>query len=315
MAENVKVINREQSETSIPRKAFASWSAILSGLVVTVATIWLLSMLGGAVGLSVIDGTDAEAVGNGLGLGTIIWMIVTGLIAFFFGGLVAGRFCGQDSTQDGVLHGLTMWSSAAVLCLILSAWGISGLINTGTSIVANSSAAIAQSVPSLGQVQNTLPTNLEAQSEMASVSATIKKQIADSVSDQSENAISQEEARQTIEQLSPKTMQQIAWYYLSGNKEAARDSLAVNTKLSEQQIDALAKSISEDVQQRVDAYQERADEALADATDYAQGVLWTYTITVMLGLVMSILGGMLGCQAAVKIETVAIQKRRVSSAA
>lgn len=77
------VVHETRRDAVVPRRLYASWAAIICGLVVTTATAWLLSLLGSAIGASVLDGTDADALGDGFGIGAIIWIVFTGLAAFF----------------------------------------------------------------------------------------------------------------------------------------------------------------------------------------------------------------------------------------
>src|SRR5690606_10667780 len=74
-----------------------SWRAVIAGVVVLMALSWLMHLLGAATGMSVADATDSATMEGGLPVASSIWMIVSWLIAFFVGGLVAARLAGNIS--------------------------------------------------------------------------------------------------------------------------------------------------------------------------------------------------------------------------
>jgi len=303
------VVREKRFEAVGPCRLYASWPAILCGLVVTVTTVWLLSLLGSAIGVSVLDGSDGEALGNGFGIVAVIWMAMTGLVAFFIGGLVTGRLCGQDDDQAGVLHGLSMWSTATVLMLVLSYWGVSGLVSTGSSIVATATQAASNAIGALPD-----PSNMSAQKSnrvTSGISAVVKREVAKAASEAGNSTLTEAEARQAIESLNADVLKQIGWSYVNDDAEAARDTLAANTNLSEKQVEQLSSTIATKVEKRVQEYKAKAAKAVEIASSYAQAVLWTAFISATLGLIASIFGGMLGCQSAVRLHTVAIQRNRV----
>jgi len=296
-------------EAVVPRRLYANWPAILCGLVVTVTIVWLLSLLGSAIGASVLDGSDGDALGDGFGIVAVIWMALTGLIAFFIGGLVTGRLCGQDDDQAGVLHGVSMWSTATILMLVLSYWGVSGLVSTGSSIVATATQAASNATGALLD-----PSNVSAQKTnrvTSGISAAVKREVAKAASEAGNSTLTETEARQAIDSLDADALKQIGWSYVNDDAEAARDTLAANTNLSEKQVDQLSSTITTKVEKRVQEYKAEAAKAVETASSYAQAVLWTAFVSATLGLIASIFGGMLGCQAAVRLHTVATQRNRV----
>ncbi|QDU80083.1 hypothetical protein Pla110_18050 [Polystyrenella longa] len=301
-------VRLKQIEAVVPYRLFASWPAIFCGLVVTTAIVWLLALLGSAIGTSVLDGTDAEALGDGFGIGAAIWMAFTGLAAFFIGGLVTGRLCGQDDDQAGILHGVAMWSTATVVMLVLSYWGVSGLVNTGSSIVSNVTGAAANAAGTLPD-----PSNVDVQDSnrvISGISAAVKREVAQAVSEAGDSSLSEEEARQAIESLDADALNQIGWSYVNDDAEAARDTLAANTNLSDEQVDKLSATIETKVEKRVQEYKDKAAKLAETASSYAQAVLWAAFVSAALGLIAAIFGAMLGCQTAVRLHTISVERSR-----
>jgi len=89
--ENYAMENISTNVTSwVPLKRI-SWSAVFAGVLITIIIQLLLSLLGVGVGMSSIDAIEERNPVKGLGKGSIIWYVVTSLIALFSGGFIAGR--------------------------------------------------------------------------------------------------------------------------------------------------------------------------------------------------------------------------------
>ena len=88
------------------------WGPIFAGIVTAIATQLILSALGAAVGLTAgAAGTDAGVVGAGVG----IWSIISLLIALFLGGLVCANSCGPMNSKTALLHGLVLWATTLAI--------------------------------------------------------------------------------------------------------------------------------------------------------------------------------------------------------
>jgi hypothetical protein len=108
-----------------------SWGAVFAGAVVAVATTFLLSLLGAAIGAGSIHPLDTSSSDVArYGAGAAIWQIINLAISMAFGGYVAARLSGTHSHLDGELHGVTMWGVAVLLGSVLLAHALSGLVGT-----------------------------------------------------------------------------------------------------------------------------------------------------------------------------------------
>jgi hypothetical protein len=88
------------------------WSAIFAGWFVATGIAILLYGAGIALGFTAFDPHNAEAAAKGLGIGTIVWMILTWGASLFVGGLFASWFDGRADETMGTLHGITVWGIA-----------------------------------------------------------------------------------------------------------------------------------------------------------------------------------------------------------
>lgn len=94
--------------------ARVTWGSVIAGTVAAIATQVLFAALGIAIGLSLPGAVGAEGIGIFAG----IWWLITGLIALFIGGWVAGRFTGIASEMDATLHGVMTWALVTTLSVL-----------------------------------------------------------------------------------------------------------------------------------------------------------------------------------------------------
>ncbi|MFO0970130.1 MAG: hypothetical protein U0793_31655 [Gemmataceae bacterium] len=97
-----------------------SWGAILAGSVLALAILFLLTLLGGAVGLSIGDRVEPSK----LRTGAVIWALVTTCAALFVGGLAISQFTVGETKAEAVMYGLIMWALLFGFLLALSAAGV-----------------------------------------------------------------------------------------------------------------------------------------------------------------------------------------------
>lgn len=127
-----------------------SWGAIFAGVATAIVIQLLLSILGvgvGASSLSVANPGDNPTAG-GFSIDATIWWVVSGIIASFVGGLVAGRLCGAGTRSTASWHGFVSWcvSTLVVIYLVTSAVGglLGGAFNAlGTTLGGVGKAATA----------------------------------------------------------------------------------------------------------------------------------------------------------------------------
>ena len=101
------------------------WGAIWGGLLTAVGVFVLLSTLATAVGITTVQETDVAPADVNRVSGVVSAII--GLLAFFLGGLVAGRGAGASDSESGALNGFLVWALAVVLVLVLAGLGLGQL--------------------------------------------------------------------------------------------------------------------------------------------------------------------------------------------
>lgn len=123
-----------------------SWAAILAGVVVTLVTQLMLSLLGIAIGASTVDPLREADPTSGLGVGAGIWWVVTGLISLFAGGWTAGHLAGVPRGLDSMLHGILTWGIATLLTFYLLTSAVGGIIGGAARALAGGATALGQTV-------------------------------------------------------------------------------------------------------------------------------------------------------------------------
>lgn len=109
-----------------------SWGAVFAAVAVVLALQLFFGALGLSFGAGSIDPLEEQNPMAGLGIGTLIWFMVTSLISLFAGGWVAGRLAGTPQRFDGAIHGVLGWSVATLATFYLLSTAVGGLIR-GTS--------------------------------------------------------------------------------------------------------------------------------------------------------------------------------------
>lgn len=139
-----------------------SWGAIFAGAFVTLAVFLTLQLLGAGIGASSIDLTGNRVTSaKSLGIGAAIWWFITGLIALFIGGWVAGRLGWRANKIDRALHGLTVWAIFYVAVFLLVTTAMGAVVGGGISLLSSGVSAAGQAA-STPQGQQAIQQTLES---------------------------------------------------------------------------------------------------------------------------------------------------------
>jgi hypothetical protein len=137
-------------------RSATTWSAVLGGAAAALATTVILVVLGTGIGLSAVSpwyGAGASAAT--VGVGAVIWAVVTQWLSSALGGYLAGRLRTKwvRIHDDEVFfrdtaHGFLAWAVATILGAALfaaaTANGVSGAAHGATQVAAAAAGTAAQ---------------------------------------------------------------------------------------------------------------------------------------------------------------------------
>jgi MFS family permease len=121
------------TQDGLPRVA---WGPVIAGVILSLIVYLLMSVLGTAIGASLLSPLSQPNPLHGFGFGSGIWVIVTTVAAVFVG----SYFSGRCAPVLGWLHGLLSWP----VMVLLVAYGMTSLIGSAVSTAGNVAATSAQ---------------------------------------------------------------------------------------------------------------------------------------------------------------------------
>jgi hypothetical protein len=141
------VVSREPgfADTSVKNEAPSSgvsWTAVLAGAFAAAALSLTLLALGTGIGLSSVSPwLNAGASASAIGIGAIVWLIVTQIIAATMGGYLAGRLRTKwvNIHTDEVYfrdtaHGFLVWAVGLVITAAFLASAATSLVGGGAQV-------------------------------------------------------------------------------------------------------------------------------------------------------------------------------------
>lgn len=275
-------------EREIIEKNKISWGAIFAGVVLALVIQFMLSILGSAIGLSVVEPSDAP---EGMLTGAMIWWVLTWLISLFIGGWTASRMSGVWSKINGTLHGLLTWAVTLIVTILLLTTAIGAVIGGALNLVGTVSSALGRAVPQIAETAGKAVPD-EALNEITQEAREMLKKI----------DANDMPSRQTLREI----MNAMATIVKQGPdapqaKESVINILVEKTGMSrpeaEQKVEQWVSNYmqaKEKLQQAKEKIVERTEEVAEEAVDIAASAAWWSFFMILLGAVAAILGGIAG---------------------
>ena len=106
------------------------WGPIIAGLATAIATFLLLTVLGIAMGASVLD---ADVSGEDIGTWAAFWGAISAILSFLVGGWVAAKTAAVGGSFGGLMNGFLVGAAGLILVLWLTANGLGNIFGTLSS--------------------------------------------------------------------------------------------------------------------------------------------------------------------------------------
>ncbi|NKJ47440.1 hypothetical protein CIC12_11940 [Burkholderia sp. SG-MS1] len=117
------------TQEGLPR---VSWGAVIAGVILSLVVYLVMSVLGTAIGTSLLAPMSRPDPLRGFGFGSGAWMIITTVVAVFVG----SYFSGRCAPVLGWLHGLLSWAVMILLVVYGMTAFISGAVSAAGSVAA-----------------------------------------------------------------------------------------------------------------------------------------------------------------------------------
>lgn len=177
------------------------WGPIVGGVVSALTAFLLLTVLGIALGASVLE--PGGETGQAIGTWAAIWGAITAIVSFFIGGWIAARSAAVEGSFAGLMNGLLAGAAGLLLIVWLTASGLGNLFGAiGSSVngilnVAASAVPAADVSPQQAQTAVENATGVDASNPQAV--ATEAAGAAQQAADQAGEALAQANNPQTFE--------------------------------------------------------------------------------------------------------------------
>jgi hypothetical protein len=109
-----------------------SWTSVLAGVVAALIVHVLLVMLGLGIGLLSVDTSTVATSPVGVSWGAFLYWAISGIIAAFVGGWVAGSV---SPAGTGGAHGLAAWAVATLIVVGTATLGVGSTASIANNLV------------------------------------------------------------------------------------------------------------------------------------------------------------------------------------
>jgi hypothetical protein len=271
----------------VPAMKRASWGAIIAGVVVILMIQMILWLLGLSIGLAAASPQDGNW--QGLGIGAIIWLVISTIIALFIGGWATGRLAGVPRRIDGALHGIVAWGTSTILALYLVSSAVGAVFGGAMSVLQTA----ARKAPMQQIVRQAPMTQEQIQQEARSL---IQSRPAQGANEQQRQQ-AQQRLDAAIDRMLPEdTQAQVPQQQRQEVVAILTESTEMNEDEASQKVDQWVNSYRRAEQLQTGARQvaQQAQEAAPEALDIsAQAAFWSF-LALLIGAAAAALGGLLG---------------------
>lgn len=159
------------TQEGLPR---VSWGAVFTGVIISLIVYLVMSVLGTAIGASLLSPLSQPNPARAFSFGSGVWMIVTTVVSVFAGAYFAGR-C---APVLGWLHGLLAWAVMILFIVFALASIVGGAVGVAGNL-ASAGATAGAAAQMNGGNRATDPRSQQAQNAVASITSAASSPQAD----------------------------------------------------------------------------------------------------------------------------------------
>ncbi len=141
-------------ENFVPVRNRVQWGPIVAGVFSAIVVFLLLTILGFALGASVLD--PANTAGE-IGAWAAIWGAISAIVAFLIGGWIAARTSAVDGSFAGLMNGLMVGAAGLLFIIWLTTSGLGALFGTIGSTVGSIANVAATAAPAAQDATGVAP--------------------------------------------------------------------------------------------------------------------------------------------------------------
>ncbi len=288
------------SAQALPR---ISWGAIVAGSLLAMALQFMLGLLGLGIGLSSIEAAAAGDAGALLSAGGL-WTIAVVLIGLFVGAYTAGRLSGSVSRTDAVLHGVITWATSTLVVVFLLTSGASAVVGGAFGAIGSSIQGLTQAATTAAPQSDTGlpdPIRREVAQLLDRATAAPAPQPADAAGPDGEDAVAGDGEANVAGQTAEAGSVDLASAVSTIAAGLAEDATSDERSAAVQAIADGAGIPTAQARQRLQAFQQRFDEAqrdarraAAEAAQVVSSASFGAFVALLLGLLVGAAGGFVG---------------------
>lgn len=277
------VYHKDTREVSVGR---VSWPAIFAGTIIMLITLMLLSLLGVGIGLGAINPAEEANPMKGIGIGTLIWWVVSNLVAVFAGAYVAAHLTNVKYKFSGIFHGILSWSLYALISFWMMTTAVGGIISGTGGIISKGLSSMGSGVSELASSVGQGDTDR------------IKQMIQDAMAKESgQPGDTAKEFDMDVTAVVQDVFFENGRFQTDVSREEVKESVARHSTLSEQDIERATDVIVGKYEQAKQQWQEVKPKVEQEAQQAAgaasKAAIWSF-VALLLGVITAAVGGKSG---------------------
>lgn len=306
-----------------------SWGSVFAGIVTFIALVVTFSLINAALGFGQFEPTSPNPF-EGVGTGQAIWTIVALILSFLGAGFVAGA----TARRFGFMHGFLTWAGSLIAAVILSVWIASAALSAAGNVVGSAANLAGDAVSGIGSGVSQLTDNINIDTgnidefnanveeilqdtdieelQPDYLSGQVDQVMADVRKAAQDLVVNPENSDQIIQDLTDSLTNRVDNISENIDRDAVAQSVEENTDLTEQEAEEATQNIIEGYQQaaqstregiqnaqtQIQETQEQIRVQAEEASDAAsRSSIWAF-VGVVLGAIISTIGGSLGVNTA-----------------